>query len=80
MLLNDGESSPGEGKASCNFFHIKRDICFGMTQAGSHHPHRRGEEGQHPHWLGQTCWAWSFHPGSARKRLRGYNKPKSSIS
>ena len=41
-LLTDGEGSPGEGEASRNFFHMKHDICFGMTQAGSHRPRGRG--------------------------------------
>lgn len=71
VLLNDGESSPGERKASCNFFHIKCDICFGMTQAGSHRLHRRGEEGEHPCWLGQTCWPQVFSPWLSRKVFRG---------
>lgn len=59
-LLDDGESSLGEGKALCDFFHIKCDICFGMTQAGSHHPRRRTEEGKRPYGLGRIYRARSF--------------------
>lgn len=56
MLLDDRESSPGEGKASCNFFPIKCDICFGMTQAGSHRLSRSRAEGEDP--LGSVLPPW----------------------
>lgn len=56
-LLDDGENSPGEGKASCNFFHIKCDVCFGMTQAGSHHPYRRAGRAPGPAGLGPSTLA-----------------------
>lgn len=80
MLLDDRKSSPGEGKASCNFFPIKCDICFGMTQAGSHRQHRSREEGEHPCGLGWTRWARSCHPGSAGRCSGAYNEPRSTGS
>lgn len=78
VLLDGGDISHGEGKASHIFFHIKCDICMEMTQAGSHHPCRGGgRTSTRTGWVGPAglCSVTRAQQGGVQGVIMDLNQP-----